>query len=338
MGTRSARISRERTGSFGQSSLSYRLAAIELEKGAYMKESWMNRRQFFHRTGIFVAGAMIAPWQDLVSAAPKGFAPDLTTLGKSGVKLTRLGFGTGTNSGQVQRDLGMEGFSRLYRYAYERGITYIDTADGYHTHPFVKKAIQGIPREKLFILSKMWWSAENIKNPMAALDRYRTELGVEYLDCLLIHCTMKPTWPEDLKPMMDAFVQAQERKIIRLKGMSCHGLPALRQAAKVPWADVQLARVNPQGHVVDGESPDDTKGNIDLVSKELKAMKAMGRGILGMKLIGNGDFKDRVDRVRAMQYAMQCGFVDAVTIGFASTAQVDEALENMGAALAAKAA
>jgi aryl-alcohol dehydrogenase-like predicted oxidoreductase len=301
-----------------------------------MYESGMNRRQFFQRTGILVVGAMVTPWQDFVSAAPNGYTPDLVPLGKSGVRICRLGFGTGTNSGKVQRDLGKEGFSRLYRYAYERGITYIDTADGYGTHAFVKEAIQGIPREKLFILSKMWWSPENIKNPMAALDRYRSELGVEYLDLLLIHCTMKPTWPEDVKPMMDAFNQAQEKKIIRLKGMSCHGLPALRQAARVQWADVQLARVNPQGHVVDGESPNQTNGNMEIVSGELKTMKAMGRGILGMKLIGNGDFKKREDRVRAMQYAMQCGFVDAVTIGFASTAEVDEALENMGAALAVK--
>jgi hypothetical protein len=301
-----------------------------------VNESGMNRRQFFQRTGILVAGAMVTSWQDFVSAAPKGYTPDLVALGKSGVQICRLGFGTGTNSGKVQRDLGKEGFSRLYRYAYERGVTYIDTADGYGTHAFVKEAIQGIPREKLFILSKMWWSPENIKNPMAALDRYRSELGVEYLDLLLIHCTMKPTWPEDAKPMMDAFNQAQEKKIIRLKGMSCHGLPALRQAAKVQWADVQLARVNPQGHIVDAESPNQPNGNMEVVSGELKTMKAMGRGILGMKLIGNGDFKKREDRVRAMQYAMHCGFVDAVTIGFASPAEVDEALENMGAALAVK--
>jgi predicted aldo/keto reductase-like oxidoreductase len=216
-------------------------------------------------------------------------------------------------------------------------VTYIDTADMYGTHGYVKRAIQGIPREKLFILSKMWWSPDNVKNASATLDRYRRELGVEYLDCLLIHCTMKSSWPEDLKPMMEAFGLAQERKIIRLKGMSCHGLPALRQAAKVPWADVQLARVNPQGHVVDAESPDQPEGKMDLVRQELKTMKGMGRGILGMKLVGNGDFKKREDRVRAMQYAMQCGFVDAVTIGFANPAEVDEALENMGAALAAKA-
>jgi hypothetical protein len=280
---------------------------------------------------------VITPWQDLVSAVPKGFTPDLVPLGKSGINLSRLGFGTGTNSGKVQRDLGREGFSRLYRYAYERGVTYIDTADSYGTHAYVKEAIRGLPRDKLFILSKMGWSLENIKNPLAALDRYRRELGVEYIDCLLIHCTMKPSWPEDVKPMMDAFSEAQGRKLIRLKGMSCHGLPALRQAAKVHWADVQLARVNPQGHDVDGESPDQADADMAVASEELKTMKAMGRGIIGMKLIGNGDFKKREDRIRAVEYAMQCGFVDAVTIGFASSAEVDEALENMGAALAARA-
>ena len=297
----------------------------------------MNRRQFFYRAGTFIAGAMITPWQDLASAAPKGFTPDLVPLGRSGIKLSRLGFGTGTNSGKIQQALGRGGFNRLFRYAYERGVTYIDTADAYGTHAFVREAIRGLPRDKLFILSKMPWNQENIKNPLAALDRYRRELGVEYLDCLLIHCTMKPTWPEDVKPMMDALAEAQERKVIRLKGMSCHGLPALRQASQVPWADVQLARINPQGHGVDGESPGQAEGNMAVVSGELKTMKAMGRGILGMKLIGNGDFKKRDDRVRAMQYAMQCGFVDAVTIGFASAAEVDEALENMGAAMAARA-
>jgi predicted aldo/keto reductase-like oxidoreductase len=299
-----------------------------------MNKPAMNRRDFIFKTALWTAGSLVVPWQDLLSASVKGFSPDQVPLSTKGIKISRLGFGTGSIGGQIQRKLGQERFTQLYRYAYDRGITYIDTADMYKTHGFVKEAIKGLPRERLFILSKMWWSPENIKNPLATLDRYRQELGVDYLDCLLIHCAMKSSWPEDLKPMMDAFNEAQERKWIRLKGMSCHGLPALRQAAKTAWADVQLARVNPQGRMVDAEDPEKEQGNIDAVAQELKTMKKLGRGILGMKLIGNGDFKKREDRVRAMQFAMQCSFVDAVTIGFASTEQVDEALENMGAALA----
>jgi 1-deoxyxylulose-5-phosphate synthase len=300
-------------------------------------ENKTSRRQFLLRSTFLSAGALCYPWRDWLAAVPQGFTPDMVPLGKHGHQICRLGFGTGSNSGNVQRSVGQAEFTRLIHYAYERGIRYIDTADMYGTHGFVKEAIKGLPRERLFILSKMWWSSQNIKNPQATLDRYRQELGTDYLDCLLIHCTMKPTWTEDLKPLMDAFGEAQERKIIHLKGVSCHGLPALRQASKTGWADVQLARVNPQGHVVDGENPNQNEGNIDLVSRELKSMKAQGRGIIGMKLVGNGDFTQREDRVRAMHFAMQCGFVDAVTIGFSSSIQIDEALENMGAALANKA-
>jgi 1-deoxyxylulose-5-phosphate synthase len=299
-------------------------------------ENKTNRRQFIFRSALLTAGIVSSPWKDWLAAVPQGFTPDLVPLGKQGLKISRLGFGTGTHSGNVQRSVGQVGFTNLIHYAYERGIRYIDTADMYGTHTYVREAIKGLPRENLFILSKMWWSPQNMKNPRATLDRYRQELGVDYLDCLLIHCAMKPTWLEDLKPLMEAFTEAQEKKIIRLKGVSCHGLPALRQAAKTGWADVQLARVNPQGHIVDGEDPNQPEGNMDLASRELKTMKAQGRGILGMKLIGNGDFTRREDRIRAMKYAMQCGFVDAVNIGFAKTTEIDEALENMGAAIASQ--
>jgi predicted aldo/keto reductase-like oxidoreductase len=165
---------------------------------------------------------------------------------------------------------------------------------------------------------------------MAALERYRKELNTDYVDSLLIHCTMKSTWPQDVRPMMDAFDEAREKKLILAKGMSCHGLPALRQAAQVDWAEVQLARVNPQGVHVDGEDPEfGAPGQVDPAMKEIKAIHAKGRGVIGMKLIGNGDFKDPADRRKAIQYAMTCGFVDAIVIGFASTAEIDEAIQNI---------
>jgi len=130
--------------------------------------------------------------------------------------------------------------------------------------------------------------------------------------------------------MMDAFDEAKEKKLIRVKGMSCHGLPALRTAAQVDWAEVQLARVNPQGIHVDGEDPEfGAPGQVNEAMKEIKAIHARGRGVIGMKLIGNGEFKDPADRRKAIQYAMTCGFVDAIVIGFASTAEIDEAIRNI---------
>jgi predicted aldo/keto reductase-like oxidoreductase len=296
-----------------------------------MSQACISRRGFIKKSALFAGAAAVAPWSSAFQGAAKKIAAsDLVSLGKTGLRISRLGFGAGSNGGEVQRALGQEEFTRLIRYAYDHGITYIDTAENYETHPLVREAIKGLPRERLWIQSKMWWTPENLQNPMATLERYRKELGTDYIDSLLIHCTMKSTWPQDVRPMMDAFDEAREKKLIRLKGMSCHGLPALRVAAQVDWAEVQLARVNPQGRHVDGEDPEfGAPGQVNEAMKEIKAIHAKGRGVIGMKLIGNGDFQDPADRRKAIQYAMTCGFVDAIVIGFASTAEIDEAIRNI---------
>jgi hypothetical protein len=169
------------------------------------------------------------------------------------------------------------------------------------------------------------------------IDSYHKELGRDYIDSLLIHCTTTPTWPEDLKPMMEAFDEAQRRGWIRTKGMSCHGLRALRRATESDWMEVQLARVNPQGHHVDGDDkdPHHPDGKVAEAMKEVKAMHDKGRGVIGMKLVGNGDFKNAEDREKAVRYAMTCGFVDAVVMGFKSPAEIDEAIERINRALKA---
>jgi predicted aldo/keto reductase-like oxidoreductase len=298
----------------------------------------ISRRQFIQDSVALTGVAVMTPLGDAPAAAKRS-ASDLVPLGRKGYKISRLGVGTGSNNGQVQRDLGREGFNRLVRYAYDRGITYIDTADAYRTHDFVREAIRGLPREKLWIQTKMRWNAPDVpKNPLEVLDRFRKELGTEYIDSLLIHCTTKSTWDRDLKSMMDAFDEAQARGWIRMKGVSCHGLPALQTATTVDWVEVQLARVNPQGRHVDGKDGTWTEpGDVPAAMKEIKAMHDKGRGIIGMKLVGNGDFKDPADRERALRYAMTCGFVDAVVIGFGSTAELDEAIERIDRALNEKA-
>jgi len=296
-----------------------------------MSQDRISRRGFIRKSALLAGAAAGVPWHSVANGAAKKIsASDLVPLGKTGRRISRLGFGTGSNGGEVQKSLGQEAFTRLIRYAYDHGITYIDTADNYGTHPLVRQAIKGLPRERLWIQTKMWWDPENLQKPMAALERYRKELDTDYIDSLLIHCTMKSTWPQDVRPMMDAFDEARQKKLILAKGMSCHGLPALRKAAQVDWAEVQLARVNPQGVHVDGEDPEfGAPGQVDPAMKEIKAIHAKGRGVIGMKLIGNGDFKDPADRRKAIQYAMTCGFVDAIVIGFASTAEIDEAIQNI---------
>lgn len=305
-----------------------------------MKDRNLTRREFLGRTAggtaALLAGGRLAHAESLTKKA-KRTAVDLVSLGKSGYKICRLGIGTGSNGGRVQRDLGQEGFNRLIHQSYERGVRFIDTADMYKTHTMVAKAIKGLPREKLWIQSKMRWEPEYIKEgARKCLERFRKELDTDYIDSLLIHCARLPTWPEDLKFMMDVLEEAKEKKLIRLHGVSCHGLPALRAATKCDWVDVHLCRVNPQGRHVDGTSGKWSEpGRPEEAFPEIKAMHEKGRGVLAMKIIGNGDFKKPEARERSVRFAMSCGFLDAVVIGFASIQQVDEAIGRLNRALAA---
>jgi predicted aldo/keto reductase-like oxidoreductase len=296
--------------------------------------SGINRRDFIRQSATIVGAGLLAP--SVTSAAPAGSGVGPVPLGRTGVKISRLGLGTGSQNGRIQRSLGQDGFNRLVRYAFERGVTYIDTADNYRTHEMVRQAIRGLPRARLFIQTKMPWERpEFTDRPMEALDRYRRELGVDYIDSLLIHCTTKASWPDDLRRMMDAFSEAKERGVIRLKGVSCHGLHPLERATTVDWVDVHLVRINPQGRHVDNVPNQwEARGDIDTVMREVRSMHAKGRGIIGMKLVGNGSFTDPADREKALRFAMTCGCVDAVVIGFGTTGDLDEACARIEKALA----
>ena len=304
----------------------------------------VSRRQFV-RQSAQLAGAAIIGAEILApaEAAPAvRTASDWVALGrKTKVKIPRLGMGTGSINGKVQQDLGQGGFNKLVAYAYERGVRYIDTADNYKTHEMIREAIKAnkIPRDKIFIQTKLPIRPETTKDPMATMDRYRKELGTDYFDSLLIHCATKETWVEDMKFLMDAFDEAQAKGWIKAKGCSCHGLRALRAATKNDWVEVQLARINPQGHHVDQDLQNvhDPAGKYDEAMKEVKAMHAAGRGIIAMKLCGNGDFTNPEDREKAVQHAVKCGFVDAMVIGFKSNAEIDEAIERLNRALSGKA-
>ncbi|MEJ2702415.1 MAG: aldo/keto reductase [Sedimentisphaerales bacterium] len=294
----------------------------------------ISRRDFI-RGAVALGGATLLSSCSSSPFSRKPTAVDQVTLGKTNIKLSRLGFGTGSNSGSVQQALGQDEFDRLIRYAYDQGITYIDTAQSYRTHAMVGKAIKGLPREKLFIQTKMSGVPEK---PLEVLDKLRKELDVDYIDSLLTHCATTAKWDDERRRVLDALEEAKDKKIIRAHGVSCHSLPALTKAAQLDWVDVNLVRVNPQGVWID--TPAETwnatsdTSNLPPVLAQMKVMRANGHGVIGMKLIGNGTFTDPADREISIRFTMQSGLVDAVVIGFKSTAEVDEAITRINRALA----
>ncbi len=296
------------------------------------KDRAYSRRQFLIRSGAAAGALLLAPWS--VRAADKRTAVDQVTLGNTGIKLSRLGFGTGSNNGDVQRGLGREGFNRLVHYAYDQGITYFDCAEAYQTFDWIAGAIKGLPREKLFLQSKVRGNPAQVTE---AIDRHRKVFDTDYVDSLLVHCMIHKNWTDEYKRLRDGLDEAKEKKWIRAKGVSCHSLPALEAAVASNWTEVHLVRINPQGAHVDGPAEEGWSSEpqeVAPVLAQLKTMRAKGRGVIGMKIFGNGSFTDPADREKSVRFAMAQPEIDAVVIGFKSTDEIDEAIKLVNTALA----
>jgi predicted aldo/keto reductase-like oxidoreductase len=270
----------------------------------------MNRREFLRRSmalGAATAFPMTA-WP-----AEARHANDVIELGPQKVKVSRMAIGSGTTGGGRSsnqfRKLGAQGVADLWWDGYDHGLIFVDTADTYGTHDAIKLLLKKVPREKLTIMTK----SESRSGPdmKTDLDRYRQEMGVDYIDIVLLHCVFVPQWDQYNKPQMDALAEAKEKKIIRSVGISCHSVDTMKIAAKSPWLDICMARVNPAGIRMDG----DTATMLPLLAD----LKAKGKGIIGMKVLGEGQLVENLDD--ALRFAVTKNIVDCFSIGCESRAE-----------------
>ena len=290
----------------------------------------MNRRKFIQTgltglAGLSVLGSNAMNRNFLI---PEALTVDKVALGNSGLIVSRIAMGTGTvggNRASNQTRLGMEKFVKLAHHAYERGINFFDMADMYGSMPYVGNAIKTLPREKVILLTKMWTLEEGSdrREPVEkTLDRFRSEIGSDYFDILLMHCLQKGNWHETRKYYMDAFSKAKQDGIVKAVGVSCHDIGALAEAAVNPWVDVIMARINPFGTAMDG-SP-------DAVKAMLETAKRNGKGIIGMKIFGEGKHVTDEERQRSLHFALTEGNIHCMTLGLESEAQMDDAIERVG--------
>jgi len=288
-------------------------------------------RRNFLKTSLAVGAAAGFGTLPLVGEART--ATDYVRLGRSNVKVTRLAFGTGSFSGEVQRQLGQQGFTRLVRYAYDRGIRFFETAESYgQMHEMLGIALQGVPRDSYQLMSKV--TTRGGVDPQAKLDELRRLAKTEYFDVILLHWQHTGDWPEESKRWADGISEAQVKKIVIGRGASVHGLPALRAMPGDDWLQVAMIRVNHKGVRMDAEDyATDGLGNVAEVVKHVQQVHAQGMGVVSMKLIGEGVF-NHADRQAAMRFAFRNAGVDCVTVGYKNTGEIDEAIQNLNIALA----
>jgi len=289
----------------------------------------IHRRDFLAQAGAATAALAAASGTAKAAPAKTPKSPtDLVTLGKTGIEVSLVGMGSGSKgSGQAsnQTKLGVKEFTRLVRHALDRGVTLFDVADQYGSHTYLREALKGVPRDKYVIQTKT--HATKLADARSHLERYQMELGVDYIDIVLLHCMTKGDWPAAHQGVMEFLSKAKEQKLIRAHGTSCHGMDPLRTAAKDPFVEIDLARINPEGLIMDDKKPDE-------VVSELEEMHAAGKGVIGMKILGEGAFKEPERRDASLRYVLGLGTVDAFIIGFESPEQVDDILKRTTDALA----
>jgi predicted aldo/keto reductase-like oxidoreductase len=223
--------------------------------------------------------------------------------------------GSGHHSNQTA--LGLDGLSRLLETGYDNGLRFFDTADSYGSHPHVAEALKHVDRSRVTILTKSW--ARSGPEMQADLDRFRRELNTDHLDVVLMHCLTEGDWTTRYRSAMDALSEAKEKGIIRAHGCSCHSIEALRAAAKSEWVEVDLVRINPIGSHMDADR--------ETVVSVIREMRAAGKGIVGMKILGQGDLRDRQNE--AIRYVLGLGTLDAFTIGAESTAEQKDLIRRI---------
>jgi 1-deoxyxylulose-5-phosphate synthase len=287
------------------------------------------RREFLQRSASMAAAGWLAPRTLATRLAPlpasnqKFSATDKVTLGHTGIQTSRLAMGTGTvgyGHHSNQTALGVDGLSHLLQNGYDNGLRFFDVADSYGSHPHAADALKHVDRSKVTILTKSW--ARSGPEMRADLDRFRRELGTDHLDIVLMHCVTEADWTTRYRSAMDALSEAKEKGVIRAHGCSCHSIDALRAAAESPWVEVDLVRMNPIGSHMDADP--ETVGSV------IREMRAAGKGVVGMKILGQGDLRSKQDE--AIRYALGLGTLDAFTIGAESIPEQMDLIRRVAAA------
>jgi len=287
----------------------------------------LRRREFIHRTALGVGGLIVAAPQAARAQAPAAQVDPyaLVRLGRTPLTVSRFCLGTGMRGGNRESNhtrMGKQAFEALVRGSFDRGTRLFDLADLYGTHPYVIPALKGIARDRYQIVSKVWFMRGGLPEPErpdpdVVIPRFLKELQTDYIDLVLLHCVTSATWPEELRRQMDALSAMKEKGYIRALGVSCHSLGALQAAAREPWVESVHARINPYGMSMDGPP--------ERVAPVLKDIHAAGKGVVGMKIMGEGRLRtDDERRDASVKYALTLGCVDVLNVGCESLAEVDD--------------
>jgi aryl-alcohol dehydrogenase-like predicted oxidoreductase len=297
-----------------------------------MGKTKLTRRQFVSTITAGAGTVLLANTALAPSSSGSGGLSDalkVVSLGNTGLKTTLLGMGTGFSGYNRSSNITRAGVAEsVIRQAYEKGIRFFDCADSYGTHTYTASALKSFPRESYTLGSKIWVSQGGIPEPERpgadiVVDRFRKELNTDYIDLIQIHCMTNAGWTDKEKKQMDILENLKAKKIIRAHGVSVHSLEAMEACIGNPWVDIVHVRINPFGEAMDNSDPSQVTPVIEKLHKE-------GKGIIGMKLIGAGKFKNEPGKIdESLKYVLGLGSVNTIIVGFEKPEQIDDYIARM---------
>jgi len=211
------------------------------------------------------------------------------------------------------------------RHAFDRGVNFFDLADAYGSHPYFREAMRGVERSRFVVQTKT--DTRDPQGAAADVDRFLRELETDYLDSLIIHCVTDGEWTKNLRGVMDVFAEAKRKGKVRAVGVTCHSFEALEAAAASDWVEINQVRWNPRAAHMDA--------GVDRARELFRRMRARGQGMIGMKVVGQGDIVrgGALKPAECFRFQIESGVVDAFVVGVESTEQIDELLGGTQLAL-----
>ena len=207
----------------------------------------------------------------------------------------------------------------------------MDTADLYGAHPYVRTALDGVPRDKYSLMSKIWPRKEFWNSPSGGakeeVNRFRKELNTDAIDICLIHCMTDTKWPRTFERIRDELSEMKSKGAVRAVGVSCHDFGAMKVAAAHLWVDVILARINNVGKEAEMDA------SADEVATVLKQARKSGKVVLGMKIFGAGKLVTPEQKDASLKYVLGNELVDAITVGMMKPEEVDDTIERINKVL-----
>ncbi|HET6558156.1 MAG TPA: aldo/keto reductase [Prolixibacteraceae bacterium] len=301
-----------------------------------MENLSLSRRKFL--TALSLGTAHMIFSNPLYAGALKGSSANplqMVKLGKSGLETTLLGVGTGVHASNRSSFLSRQEKNKslgLLRYAYDKGFRNFDCADTYGTHWMMAEVLPHMNREDLTITSKIWVRGGGIPDAERpdsniVVDRFRKEMKTDYIDLVQIHCMVDKDWTDGQKRQMDILENLKSKGVIKSHGVSVHSLEAMKTAVQSPWVDVIHVRINPYGIAMDKPEPEE-------VVKVIKQLHDSGKGVIGMKVIGNGEYSNDSEKIdNTLRFILGLGTVDMMIVGFENTKQIDNYLGRVEKAL-----